>query len=180
MDSSNYFLKLNHKFDLPDVSVGPVNIQYGIEVENNFYGIWYNSLQPKETYLIKDLLPEKFLDGFCVDLMQVNCLILPHIDSNVKCVVNFYVKTEECITQFYDIKPGANPYKIPNQTNGCIYNLDDLIPGPSFIANPGDVYLLDITKPHSVTPLTDGLINRVAFCAGSTKLSYEEIKNLLT
>jgi len=180
MNSSDYFFKLDHVFDLPNVLAGDIKIQYGVEIDNNFYGIRYNSLQSQELCLLDKILPKNFLNDFSIELMQVNCLIPPHTDSNVECVVNFYVKTENCITQFYDIKPDANSFKIANQTNGCMYNLDDLIPGPSFIAMPGDVYILDVTKPHSVTPLTTDPINRFAFCASSAKLSYKEIKKLIT
>ena len=71
--------------------------------------------------------------------MEVNFFILPHIDSGGKSVINFYVETDKCLTQFYEIKKGSKPFQIDNQTDGCVYDVKDLDNNPdiSYIISIG-------------------------------------------
>jgi hypothetical protein len=132
-----YFKKLNIKIDIPDYEVGKKQLEYGINIDDKFNGLWYT-------------------------------------------VVNFYIETNNCATQFYEIKDNARPYQIENQTDGCIYNLDDLVETGSFIAEPGDVYILDVSKVHSVIPLDNTEINRKAICFSTNSLSFNQVEMMFT
>ena len=174
-----YFKKLNLPFNLPKIKVAEIARWYGIELEDEFRGIWYNNIEESEKCSLKDCIPKEYRDSFNLHLMQINSVIFPHTDSNTSCSINFYMHTNKCITQFYEPKENIKPLKIENQTDGNIYKLEDLEMGPSFLAQPGDVYLLNVSKPHSVAPPTDDKVLRTAFCLSTNKFTFEEVSEML-
>jgi hypothetical protein len=171
-----YFKKLDIPFDFPSFEIGDCDVSFGIQQDGKFRGIWYNSITSENENQFKNCIPEEFRDSFIVQLMQVNSIILPHTDSESRTVINFYFETDDCITQFYEIKENAKPIKIENQTNGSIYSLKDLEEGPAFLAEPGDVYLLNVSKAHSVIPATDGIVNRSALCLTTASLDFTDVE----
>ncbi len=176
-----YFRKIGHSFKVPDFDVGDLAVQYGIDgPDGSFNGIRYDHLKEENQCPLKNIIPDEFRHKFTMQFMQVNSYIPPHTDSGTLAVINFYLETANCITKFYDIKEGATPSKLPNQTNGYIYALDDLDGWPpGFNAEPGDVYILDVTKVHSVIPLEGGEIKRKALCLASSSLDFNQVQELL-
>ena len=172
-----YFKKLNIKINIPDYEVGKKELEYGINVDNKFTGLWYSSLKINDQL---NFIPEKYQSDFYLLFLEANSFILPHSDSGPTAVINFYIETNNCATQFYEIKNNAKPYQIENQTDGCVYDLDDLIETKSFIAEPGDVYILDVSKVHSVIPLDNTEINRKAICFSTSSLNFDEVKRMFT
>ena len=170
-----YFEKLNIKIDTPSYEVGKKELEYGIDINNKFNGLWYSDLKINEEI---DLIPEKYKSDFYLLFLEANSYILPHSDSGPTAVINFYIETNNCATQFYEIKNNAEPYQIENQNDGCVYNLDDLVETGSFIAEPGDVYILDVSKVHSVIPLDNNEINRKAICFSTNSLNFDEVKRM--
>ena len=170
-----YFKKLDIKIDIPNYEVGKKQLEYGIDIDNKFNGLWYSDLKITEQI---DLIPEKYKADFYLLFLEANSFILPHSDSGPTAVINFYIETNNCATQFYEIKDNAESYQIENQTDGCVYNLDDLIETESFIAQPGDVYILDVSKIHSVIPLDNNEINRKAICFSTNSLNFDEVKRM--
>ena len=173
-----YFKKLDITFDVPDFETDGLAVEYGYDIQNKFRGIWYNHIKKEEECILKHSIPDGLRDHFTVQLMEVNSYIPPHTDSDTLAAINFYINTSNCVTSFYDKKEGAEPHQIKNQTNGCIYNFDDLNLGPGFQAEPGDVYLLDVSKVHSVIPLDNGEIERKALCLSSSSLNFEQVQEL--
>ena len=170
-----YFKKLDIKIDIPNYEVGKKQLEYGIDIDDKFNGLWYSDLKINEQI---NLIPEKYKSDFYLLFLEANSFILPHSDSGPTAVINFYIETNNCATQFYEIKNNAEPYQIENQTDGCVYNLDDLIETESFIAQPGDVYILDVSKIHSVIPLDNNEINRKAICFSTDSLNFNEVKSM--
>ena len=171
-----YFKKLNLKFKIPSYEVGDIVEQYGFNIDDKFNGLWYSNLKINEHL---DLVPEKYKSDFALSLLQANSFILPHSDSGCTSVINFYIETNNCATQFYEIKNNAKPYQIDNQTNGFVYDLNDLVEKDSFIAKPKDIYILDVSKVHSVIPLDNGQINRKAICLSTNKFKFDELEKIL-
>ena len=164
----------------PDFELGKVAKKYGAFVDNEFQGIWYNEVVCDELEEFKFNLQKDLREHFEVFWLRANTLIPPHTDSGTKCVINFYVATDDCITQFYTAKEGARKFQIEGQTDGCIYQVDDLEYGPAFLAEPGDTYLLDVTKIHSVIPARDGIVHRGVVCLSSSTLSFEEAAEIFS
>ena len=172
-----HFKKLDLKVDIPSYEIGERIIEYGMDIDNKFNGLWYSDLKISEHI---NFIPEKHKLDFYPSFLEANSHILPHSDSGPTAVINFYIETNNCKTQFYEIKDNAKPYQIKNQTDGCIYNLNDLIEIESFIAQPGDVYILNVSKVHSVIPLDNTEINRKAICFSTDSLSFNEVKMMFT
>ena len=172
-----YFKKLALEIDIPSYEIGERIIEYGMDVDNKFNGLWYSDLKINEHI---NAVPKKHQLDFYPLFLEANSYILPHFDSGANAVINFYIETDNCKTQFYEIKNNAKPYQIKNQTNGCIYNLDDLIETESFIAKPGDVYILNVSKVHSVIPLDSTEINRKAICFSTDSLTFDEVEMMFT
>ena len=170
-----YFEKLNIEIDTPSYEIGEKELEYGVNIDNEFNGLWYSNLKINEQI---NLIPEKHKSDFYLLFLEANSFILPHSDSGPTAVINFYIETNNCATQFYEIKDGAEPYQIDNQTNGCVYDLEDLIEAESFIAQPGDLYILDVSKVHSVIPLDNNKINRKAICFSTNSLNFDEVKTM--
>jgi len=175
-----YFKKLDLNFTPPEFQLGKREMEYGLNVDNEFRGIWYSGIKEDPDFELKKFIPEKYRDQFIVQLMEINFFILPHIDSGGKSVINFYIETDKCLTQFYEIKNNAKPFQIDNQTNGCVYNREDLDEGPSFIARPGDVYILDVSKVHSVIPLSEEKVKRKAFCLATSSIDFKELEKIMS
>ena len=174
-----YFKKLDIIFETPDFQPDKLAMEYGVKIENKFHGIWYTEIKKEKECILKGIIPEEFQDAFRMQLMQANSFIPPHTDSDTLAVINFYIDTDECITQFYEVKENANPFQLSNQTNGCLYNLEDLKLGPSFYAQPGEIYILDVSKIHSVIPMDERKIKRKALCLSSPFLNFDQIQQLL-
>tara|TARA_R100000353_G_scaffold24732_2_gene21272 strand:+ start:114 stop:635 length:522 start_codon:yes stop_codon:yes gene_type:complete len=172
-----YFKKLDLKLDIPSYEVGKRELEYGFDIDNKFNGLWYSNLKIDNEI---DFIPERYKSDFYLQFLEANSYILPHSDSGVNTVINFYVETNNCVTQFYEIKDNAKPYQIDNQTDGHVYNLDDLVETDFFIAEPGDIYILDVSKVHSVIPLGDEQINRKAICFSTDKLNFTELVKVFT
>ena len=170
-----YFKKLDIEIDIPSYEVGKKEIEYGIDIDNQFNGLWYSNL--KLTNKV-DLIPKEYKSKFYLLFLEANSHILPHSDSGPSAVINFYIETNNCATQFYEVKNNAEPYQIDNQTDGYVYDLDDLIETDSFIAQPGDIYILNVNKIHGVIPLDNREINRKAICFSTDSLTFNEVERI--
>ena len=159
-----YFKKLNLNFTPPEFQLGEREMEYGLNIDNEFRGIWYSGIKENPDFELKKYIPEKYRNNFVVQLLEIN----------------FYIETDKCLTQFYEIKKGSKPFQIDNQTDGCVYDLKDLDKADSFIARPGDVYILDVSKVHSVIPLGEEKINRKAFCLSSSELNFKELVEIMS
>jgi len=173
---NNYFKKLNINFEVPPIYLGKNEVNYGLEIDNKFHGIWYDEITN-----LQDIDFKKFVNNKdCkVNLLQANSYIPPHTDSNMISVLNFYLAADNCLTQFYELKNNAIGSQIKNQTDGKIYTLDELTLGPSFMAFPGDVYLLNVSKVHSVIPLDDRSVKRAAVCLSFPDLNFNEMQKII-
>jgi hypothetical protein len=145
------FLKLDRKFFIDSYTEEDEYISYGKTINGHFKGIRYLKSSIKNLNEILEIIPTENRKDFSVSLMKVTAQVPPHTDSQSATVINLYIKAQDDITQFYSPKV-KNPtvYQIPNQTNGVMFDIKDLEPTDQFVANSGDIYVLDVTKPHSV------------------------------
>lgn len=203
-----HFLKLDGKFDFEgNYRQGQSIVSHGKNVNEEFMGINYLSVAAKDAHEIFSVIPERFRADFHLVLMSINSFIPPHIDNSIKSTINFYVKPDNCKTQFYSFKG-----EIVSDSN--VYSLDNLVPEDCFVADVGSAYLLDVTKPHAVWDMGDDLIetqmgimdtyedakagmvpdlskkrmdfpsgykdtNRIALCLQSSKYDFDDVKKML-
>ena len=175
-----HFFKLREKFFLnveQDATQTPI-VKYGSVFNNQFEGIMYNQTSQQCADRMLEIVPEQYRNAFRANIMKINApYIAPHTDSDVKTVINFYVTTANAITIFYNLSNKNIEFKqIENQTDGRIFNLNDLIPIAAFRAEPGDVWILDVKQPHSVKSFSKE--ERIAFSLHTNIFSFDEVKEI--
>lgn len=173
------FQKLNKPFVISGYKPLSEQVTFGDMVDDKFKGIKYLNVDCQDYDSVIEYIPVRYRSMFCVSLMEINTLIPPHTDCDL-ATINFYVETNNYVTEFFKFKNNEpKKYRINNQTgHGFIYNKEDLLINSNFIAEPGDVYILDVTKPHSVTPL-NGIKNRVAITLATATYNFNEVCDML-
>lgn len=174
------FLKLNKTFSMDDYQKDRTFIFYGTEKDGQKVGIGYSTLKNYDSAEIFSVIPEIHRGAFTLNLMEINSPISPHTDSKILSTINFYILTSNCKTTFYEVLDNSNTWKVNNQTNGAMYPRKDLKEISSFIAEPGDAWLLDVSVPHSVDPVEPGSpVQRSAICLQSTVYNFSQVKEML-
>lgn len=161
-----------HIHNLP-IKLEKLNYEYGFEKNNVFYGIRYYLVDDDiKQFILSKTIPPQYRQFFDVCLMVINYHdILPHIDSFVTTSINYYIKTSpNTITQFWNEQSNSKKYKLQNQTNGFVYDKNTLIPTFQFSANDNEIWILDVTKIHSVINSQN---TRIAYCIQTPFLSYQ-------
>lgn len=174
------FIKLNNSITIDNYVTNKLVNSYGNKVNGKFIGIQYYSLISECKSKIYQLIPERYHNDFIVLLMKINCQIPPHTDSGILSTINIYIKPNDCITRFYSMKEesGIISNKIKNQSNGSIFDESCLNLVSEFKAEINDIWLLDVTVPHSVHSLTNS-IDRLAISFQTTKYTFKEVYKML-
>jgi hypothetical protein len=173
-------MKLKNNLDITDYSINEERISYGRNLNGTFQGIKYYGVDTVIKKQLFDLIPEEHQHYFYILAMKVNGTVPPHTDSKITATINFYIKTNNYLTQFYSLKTNSpKTHQLKNQTTGHMFAVGDLEIQDSFVANPGEIWLLDVSKPHSVHPNLFEPIDRVALCLQSQKFNFEETAELL-
>ena len=175
-----FYRKLNKKFQIDHYYKTGKKIEYGLDTPMGFMGIKYSYIHTTNDEDLLKVVPEKNRKNCTLSLMELNYQIPPHTDSDIEAIVNFYIKTDKCITQFY-YPPNdlTKTEKIKNQTDGDIFHEGYLKKSFRFMAHPGDAYLLDVSKPHSVIPTQPGLTDRKCVCLQILYKSFDEAVEML-
>lgn len=175
-------LKIAEDFHLSDFEKSDLKVSYGLEVDGIWKGIKYFKLKYINEVKVRSILPEVIRTDFDLLVMEINNRIPPHTDSGILSSINIYIESEPCTTQFYSFKENHDTLQIENQTNGKLFRLNNLTLENSFVAKPNEIWLLDVTKPHSVFPIDENTktVKRVAICLQSSKHSFDDVKRLIT
>jgi hypothetical protein len=174
------FAKLKNKFIIDNYTIQRMKVQYGKKDNNEFKGIWYSDIEYQNKDTLFNTIPTRFRNQFTMISVEVNTRIPPHTDSGILSTINFYIRPDKYLTQFYKFKSeNLTKTQVENQTNGYLFKLDELETVNSFIAEPNDAYLLDVTKPHSVIPLQIMNTHRSAIALQTNKFTFDEVLEML-
>ncbi len=174
------FIKLKNPFKVDPYIIKDLRISFGKKVNDTFKGIWYSNVEFDNKDQIFNVIPEHSRKYFGISIMEVNTYIPPHTDSSILVTINFYIKTNGCTTQFFKFKDtNITKTQIENQTNGFLFNPNDLDSTDRFVAQDNDVYLLDVSKPHSVIPQSISPVYRTAICLQSRDCNFDDTVKLL-
>jgi hypothetical protein len=174
------FIKLKNKLVIEKYEIDQLVVRYGVEKENKFFGIQYFSTSQNIEPVIS-LIPERYRSDFKTLIMKINVGIPPHTDSKILSTINLYIKSDNCYTKFYKIKEQSEikTTKLENQTNGSIFDPSSLEFVDEFCANDTEIFLLNVTKPHSVISPCKIYDERIAICLQSTIHNFDDVKNML-
>ena len=159
------FIKLKHTFNPPEFKKLYSYVRYGETINDIFMGLDYSTVDIEQSEKIKilNIIPKIYQNKIEISLISINSRLPPHTDSMVKTVINYYIEGANYTTNFYRLRDNPKTYQIKNQSTGYIYTQDSVELVNSFCANSGDVYLLDVSKPHSVEPESSSTTIRTAF-----------------
>jgi len=180
----DYFTKVDacHNFNEDSFLIEKEKVRYGLESGGVFYGIKYYEIKWLDKTSPLDLFPEFMHKDLIVIYMTINHAAYPHTDSGIEVSVNFYMNTTDEATNFYEFSVDEPTIaKLPNQTNGSVFSLDEIKKVCSFKAKDGDIYILNVSKIHSVmdeklAPLPK---TRKAIVVNSEIYSYETLRDSL-
>jgi hypothetical protein len=171
------FVKIKKSMPTIEFETGTVFAEYGSKNDGIFKGIQYSHTTGKfdEFY---NLIPTRYREQFSYpSLMSITSNVPPHTDSAILSSINFYIQPSFCVTIFYNFK--ENTDIIANQTNGSLFDRLCLDEVGSFIAEQNDVWLLDVTKPHSVTSLLPNVEFRSALVLQTKHFTFDQVQEML-
>ena len=178
--TANCFIKLNYNYTTTPYTCNKMVKSYGNIVNDQWKGIEYYDTTDQKSNELWNLIPHEFRNDFHLRIMIINCKIPPHTDSNILCSINAYIKSDGSTTKFYSIIGDTITRKITNQTNGSIFDNACLTQLGEFIAAQGEVYLLDVTVPHSVEPIdNESGTERIAVCLQSKTKTFGQVLDML-
>jgi len=172
-------LNINHNFSLQ--SSRKLKFQFGKVIDDAWRGISYYEADIEMDTKIKKYIPEKYRNYFDVTMMIISGpYIPPHIDDGTLVTMNFYMETSNACTYFHQVKDNITPTikTLPSQkTTGKFFAIEDLETVSQFTANRGEVYLLDVSKIHSVS--VENSPDREAYCLQTNELTYTQVLEIL-
>jgi hypothetical protein len=168
-----YFVKLKNKFNLTNYSSAEERVIYGDKV------ITYTKAVTEHSDEIFGVILEEYRKYFGLNLMRITDQVPPHTDSRIQTCINFYIKTENATTRFYETKNenGIKKYQIANQTDGYMFENKNLEEVAHFKANPGDAYVLNVSKIHGVD--TSSFLNERIALTLATDMTFVNVCRIL-
>jgi hypothetical protein len=167
-----YFKKLNIDFKINDFNLKDYAISYKLNSEKEFFkGTLYHTVDNNNDHLL-EIIPKNLRHFFQIFHLKINCNVRAHIDHGPKTSINFYIKTPPCKTAFYSFIDSTKLRTIPLDVN----NLKE---EDCFVAKENEVWVLDISAPHSVVSLENYIdIDRNVICIQSY-ISFKHVLKML-
>ena len=184
-----YYKKLDVKIPNINIVRGKVYDSYGIEENGKFIGVEYGEFfiqdrKSKQSFdNLFNTIPENKKKYFNQSYMFANHTVYPHIDDNINSSINIYVKVNGGKTTFHkkksdDVKDIKNVIgrfggEYSKDSKSEFIAFTDVKDICSFVAEIGDVYIVNTNILHSVTKDKD---NRILICIHSSLPIDEVIK----
>ena len=179
----SYFAKLAIEIKVPEFDSANWRMAQVADVPNRDrykYTLWEKEVAPPTplhvysvpehlSRLLLEQLPQKLLDReipgvyfMKMEKPHPNSTVPPHVDIGRRTAINVYVECASEITEFFE----ADEEK------------KTLISQGSFSAKQGDVWLLDVSKPHAVRMTSNRRRSCISLSFRHSR--FLELKNLLT
>ena len=184
-----YYKKLDVKIPNINIVRGKVYDSYGIEENGKFIGVEYGEFfiqdrKSKQSFdNLLNIIPKNKKKYFNQSYMFANHTVYPHIDDNINSSINIYVKVNGGKTTFHkkksdDVKDIKNVIgrfggEYSKDSKSEFIDFTDVKDICSFVAEIGDVYIVNTNILHSVTRDKD---NRILICIHSSLPIDEVIK----
>lgn len=172
------FCKLNKTFDKPlYVVTDGLKTFTGINDGGERKGIDYKKIWSPDAENLLSVIPKRYWDDFHLTLMTINRDIPPHTDTEIITTINFYIQAGGARTVFFEpATDNLTKTQVENQTDGYIFNRDELREVDSFVAEDFDIWVLDVKKIHSV----EGDVTlRKAVTLGTFVHKYEDVVEMM-
>ena len=114
---------------------------------------------------------------FYTSFVNIETSVPPHTDIVDRVSINFYIETGDYRTVFYKSTDNSTRLTYADHGDGHVYNVNELEEIDSFVANPGDVYVLDGKVIHAVE--SAGHLPRKFLQVATDKLEYDQVLGIL-
>jgi hypothetical protein len=168
------FKKLSITADT-DFKILAKQIEFELDTQGNKIQ-YFDVASPSADAFIASL--GKYSQYFYTSFVDVTTNVPPHTDIVDKVNINFYIETGDYTTTFYSSRDGSTKLTYADHGDGHVYNIDDLKPIDSFVAKPGDVYILNGKVIHGVN--SDNQLPRKFLQVSTNVLDYEQVLDILT
>lgn len=153
-----YAAKLNLNVPMPFLGKAKVVIGRHGHHTRGFSGprLIRKYLPVKQMELVRSALPDEIKDGLIgVNLTEAR-LLAPHVHTEDKSVINFYIQTGGEKTTFWEGDVASESTSVNDNGDGYINLRQDVLrEAEHFVAKPSDVWLINTQVPHSVGYLDD-------------------------
>lgn len=114
---------------------------------------------------------------FHTSFVNVETSVPPHTDIVDRVNINFYIETGNYKTTFYRSDDNSSQLTYADHGDGHAYNIEELDEIDSFIASPGDVYILNGKIIHGVK--SDTQLPRKFLQVSTSTLEYDQVLDIL-
>jgi hypothetical protein len=101
----------------------------------------------------------------------------PHTDIVDRVNINFYIETGNYQTTFYTGPDNSSKITYADHGDGHAYRMEELTPIDSFVAVPGDVYVLNGKTIHGVSSTNPA--PRKFLQVSTNQLEYDQVLEIL-
>ena len=137
----------------------------------------------KDIEYLNSLLPDKMpwdsTPPFSVKYVELideeSGHLQPHVDHDISLCANYYITTNKSITHFYEKKDAAKGFAYGSRKSSNIFYFHEVDKVGDFCANNHELYLLDVSKIHSVESPNCGLRRFLSWQWKST--TFDEVVN---
>lgn len=120
-----------------------------------------------------------YSNHFYSSFVNIETDVPPHTDIVDSVSFNFYMNPGQYQTTFYTSKDNSSKQTYADHGDGYVYKLDELEVLDSYIAEPGDVYLLNGKIIHGVTSLTSTKLPRQFLQVSTNDLTYNQVLEII-
>lgn len=114
---------------------------------------------------------------FYTSFVSVDASVPPHTDIVDRVNINFYIETGNYQTTFYTSSNNSSKFTYADHGDGHAYRIEELTPIDSFVAVPGDVYILNGKVIHGVNSADQ--LARKFLQVSSNELDYDQVLEIL-
>jgi hypothetical protein len=114
---------------------------------------------------------------FYTSFVSVETNVPPHTDIVDRVNINFYIETGNYCTTFYRSDDNSARFTYADHGDGHAYRIEELEPVDSFVAQPGDVYILNGKNIHGVACTTP--TPRKFLQVSTNQLEYDQVLEIL-
>ena len=114
---------------------------------------------------------------FYTSFVNIETSVPPHTDIVDQVNINFYIETGNYRTTFYKSTENASKFTYADHGDGHAYRIEELEPIDSFVAYPGDVYILNGKVIHGVD--STNCLPRKFLQVSANDLDYNQVLEIL-
>jgi hypothetical protein len=126
---------------------------------------------------IKKIIPEQYRHHFSIGKFEAGEPLGIHVDRGRRATINFYMSPPVYKTTCFKLSPNSNSIIKPD----IHYHTTDVVETGSFVADIGDVYILDTTSLHSVKYIggENDSRNRNIIFLNTFKFSFDQVVDMV-